>query len=106
MIISGGSNIYPAEAEQVLLRHPDVLDAVCIGVPNADLGEELRALVIARPGAEISAADLIGFCRKHVAGYKCPKGVNFVSDVGRNAMGKVNKKQLRAPYWPTPRTIA
>jgi acyl-CoA synthetase (AMP-forming)/AMP-acid ligase II len=106
MIISGGTNIYPAEAEQVLLKHPDVLDAVCIGVPNPDLGEELRALVISRSGVELSSEDLIRFCRRHLAGYKCPKRAEFVQDVGRNAMGKVNKKQLRAPYWPTARTIA
>jgi long-chain acyl-CoA synthetase len=105
MIVSGGTNIYPAEAEQILLKHPGVRDAVCIGVPNPDLGEELRALVIAQPDADPSASDLIRFCREHMAGYKCPRGVDFVNDVGRNAMGKVNKKQLRAPYWPTARTI-
>jgi acyl-CoA synthetase (AMP-forming)/AMP-acid ligase II len=106
MVISGGTNIYPAEAEQVLLKHPGVLDAVCIGAPHQDLGEELRALVVSQSGAHLSADELINFCRRHLAGYKCPKAIDFVQDVGRNAMGKVNKRLLRAPYWPSARTIA
>jgi long-chain acyl-CoA synthetase len=100
MIVSGGVNIYPAEAEQVISTHPKVEDVACIGIPNAEMGEELRAIVqavdTANPPTE---AELIVFCRDRLSHYKCPRSVEFRSDVGRNAMGKVNKKQLRAPYW-------
>jgi acyl-CoA synthetase (AMP-forming)/AMP-acid ligase II len=106
LIVSGGVNIYPAEIEQVLLTHPQVADVVAIGVPNAEMGEEVKALVIPRdPAAPPSAEELTEFCRSRLAGFKCPRTVDFVSDVGRNALGKVNKRALRAPYWPTDRTI-
>jgi long-chain acyl-CoA synthetase len=83
-----------------------VSDAVVIGVPNQEMGEEVKALVIARdPAAPPAAEALTGFCREKLAGYKCPRTIDFVADVGRNAMGKVNKRALRAPYWPTDRTI-
>lgn len=106
MIVSGGVNIYPAEAEQLLLRHPAVADVAVIAAPNAEMGEEARALVIAKdrdnpPGAE----ELNAFCRASLAGYKCPRGYEFVDDIGRTAMGKVNKKALRQRFWPTDRTI-
>lgn len=107
MVVSGGANIYPAEAERVLLEHPNVADVACIGVPNHDLGEELKALVVPVTRHEPpNVEDLIAFCRERLAGYKCPKTVDLVADVGRNAMGKINKRTLRAPYWPTDRTIA
>lgn len=100
MIVSGGVNIYPAEAEQVLIDHPAVLDVACIGVPNAEMGEELKALVILKPEAEVPAAEaLIGWCRDQLSHYKCPRSVDFVDDLGRNTMGKINKRKLRAPYW-------
>ena len=102
LVISGGVNIYPAEAERVLIEHPGVADVACIGVPDADMGEQLKALVIpADPADPPSADELIAHCRQHLAGFKCPKTVDLVDDVGRNAMGKVNKKRLRAPYWET-----
>jgi acyl-CoA synthetase (AMP-forming)/AMP-acid ligase II len=101
MIVSGGVNIYPAEAEQVLIDHPAVLDVGCIGVPNPEMGEELKALVIVKPDVESpSAEDLIVFCRENLSHYKCPRSVDFVDDLGRNTMGKINKRKLRAPYWP------
>ena len=100
MVVSGGVNIYPAEAEQVLVKHPAVLDVACIGVPHAEMGEELKALVILRDGvAAPSATDLIAFCRENLSHYKCPRTVEFVDDLGRNTMGKINKRKLRAPYW-------
>ena len=100
MVVSGGVNIYPAEAEQVLVKHPAVLDVACIGVPHAEMGEELKALVILRDGVKApSAADLIAFCRENLSHYKCPRTVEFVDDLGRNTMGKINKRKLRAPYW-------
>jgi acyl-CoA synthetase (AMP-forming)/AMP-acid ligase II len=106
MIVSGGVNIYPAEIERVLLTHPDVLDAVVIGVPNTDMGEEVKALVIPKNLASPpTSEELTAHCRSHLAGYKSPRSIDFVDDVGRNAIGKVNKRAVRAPYWPTERTI-
>ena len=101
MIVSGGVNIYPAEAEQVLIDHSAVLDVGCIGVPNPEMGEELKALVIVKPDVECpSEEELIAFCRENLSHYKCPRSVDFVDDLGRNTMGKINKRKLRAPYWP------
>ena len=100
MVVSGGVNIYPAEAEQVLIDHPAILDVACIGVPNRDMGEELKALVI--PGEDVgqpSSDELIAWCRERLSHYKCPRTLDFVNDLGRNTMGKINKRKLRAPYW-------
>lgn len=106
MIVSGGVNIYPAEAEQVLLRHPQVADIAVIGAPNAEMGEEAKALVIAAdPANPPSPDELNTFCRQSLAGFKCPRSYEFVDDIGRNTMGKVNKKMLRQKYWETERTI-
>ncbi len=100
MVVSGGSNIYPAEAEHVLIEHPAVQDVACIGVPHPDMGEELKALVIPVDQANApDPAELIRFCRDRLSHYKCPRSVEYVHDLGRNAMGKVNKRTLRAPYW-------
>jgi long-chain acyl-CoA synthetase len=99
MVVSGGVNLYPAESEQVIVKHPDVLDVACIGVPNAEMGEELKALVILRNGCTTTAAAILEFCRANLSHYKCPRTVEFVADFGRNTMGKVNKRALRAPYW-------
>jgi acyl-CoA synthetase (AMP-forming)/AMP-acid ligase II len=106
MIVSGGVNIYPAESEHVLLRHPKVADVAVIGVPNADMGEEAKALIIPTdPTAPPTADELNRFCRESLAGFKCPRSYEMVDDIGRNAMGKVNKRLLRQKYWPTDRTI-
>ncbi len=100
MVVSGGVNIYPAEAEQVLIDHPAVLDVACIGVPHREMGEELKALAIpleteaAPPGEE-----MIAWCRERLSHYKCPRSFDWVADLGRNTMGKINKRRLRAPYW-------
>ncbi len=106
MVVSGGVNIYPAETEAVLIDHPAIADCAVIGVPNAEMGEELKALVILADGAAAPEhAELDAFCRERLAGYKCPRSYDVVDDIGRNAMGKVNKRKLRAPYWPTERSI-
>jgi acyl-CoA synthetase (AMP-forming)/AMP-acid ligase II len=106
MIVSGGVNIYPAEAEQILLRHPEVADVAVVGAPNKEMGEEVKALVVARDPARPPGADeLNAFCRQSLAGYKCPRSYDFVSDIGRNIMGKVNKRELKKKYWPTERMI-
>jgi acyl-CoA synthetase (AMP-forming)/AMP-acid ligase II len=105
MIVSGGVNIYPAEAEQVLLQHEDVADVAVIGVPDAHMGEAVKALIVARDGVQPDPQALDDFCRSRIAGFKCPRSYDIVSSLGRNALGKLNKRELRKPYWPTARTI-
>lgn len=106
MIISGGVNIYPAEIEDVLSQHKEIDDIAIIGVPNKEMGEEVKALVIPVDAANPPTEEAIdSFCRERLAGYKCPRSYEYVDDIGRNPMGKVNKKALRKPYWPTDRTI-
>lgn len=101
MILSGGVNIYPAEAEQILIDHPGVVDVACIGVPHPEMGEELKALVIPTDASSPpDAADVINWCRDRLSHYKCPRSVDYVDDLGRNTMGKINKRKLKAPYWP------
>ncbi len=100
MVVSGGANIYPAEAEKVLLQHAGVADVACIGVPHAEMGEELRGLVVpADPASPPDPAELVAFCRERLSHYKCPRTIELVGDLGRNTMGKLNKRRLRAPYW-------
>ncbi|HEY7627287.1 MAG TPA: AMP-binding protein [Ilumatobacteraceae bacterium] len=98
MVVSGGVNIYPAEAEQALAKHDDVVDVACIGVPDAEMGEQLIALVQLRHGAHADADALTSWCRELLAGYKCPKHIRFVDEVPRNPMGKIDKKTLRGAY--------
>ena len=102
MVVSGGVNIYPAEAEQVLVEHPGVADTACIGVPDEEMGEQLKALIVpADPDHPPTEAEIIAYCRDRIAHYKCPRTVEFISEaeLGRTAMGKLNKQALRAPYW-------
>jgi long-chain acyl-CoA synthetase len=105
MIISGGVNIYPQETENLLVTHPAVLDAAVIGVPNDDLGEEVKAIVQAAPGATAGPElerELIAFCRDHLAHFKCPRSVDFVDELPRLPTGKLYKRLLRDRYWPAP----
>ena len=100
MIVSGGVNIYPAESEQVLIAHENVLDVACIGIPDNEMGERLIALVISDDSEiAVTEEDLLSFCRNNLTHYKCPKKIEFVDDLGRTTMGKINKRKLRAPYW-------
>jgi long-chain acyl-CoA synthetase len=104
LIISGGVNIYPAEIEAVLLQHPAVRDAAVIGLPNEEWGEEVKAVV--EPSSErvpdsALAAELIDFCRAHLAHFKCPKSVDFVAALPRHDNGKLYKHKLREQYRET-----
>jgi long-chain acyl-CoA synthetase len=102
MIISGGVNIYPQECENLLITHPKVADAAVFGVPNEDLGEEVKAVVQAMPGIEPGpelAAELIEFCREHLARMKCPRTVDFQAELPRLPTGKLYKRLLREAYW-------
>ena len=95
MVISGGVNIYPAEVEEHLHRHPDVLDAAVVGVPDDDWGERLVAFVVTRPGVDLTSEEVIQFCREGLADYKRPRRVEFMDALPRNPTGKVLKRVLR-----------
>src|SRR5262245_21128938 len=102
MIISGGVNIYPQECENLLITHPQVADAAVFGVPNEDLGEEVKAVVQPMPGVKADAQfeqALIGFCREHLAHMKCPRSIDFTDALPRLPTGKLYKKPLRDRYW-------
>jgi acyl-CoA synthetase (AMP-forming)/AMP-acid ligase II len=99
MILVGGENVYPREVEVRLLQHPGVRDAAVIGIPHDTWGEEVLALVVAEPGAELEPRALIRHCRAELARFKCPTRVEVVDSVPRNAAGKLQKGLLRAPYW-------
>ncbi|WP_353944028.1 FadD3 family acyl-CoA ligase [Streptomyces sp. HUAS MG91] len=96
MFIVGGFNAYPAEIEQLLGVHPDVADVAVVGVPDGRLGEVGRAYVVRRPGSVLTGDDLIAWARREMANYKVPRTVRFVTDLPRNASGKVLKQELRA----------
>ncbi|WP_406735106.1 FadD3 family acyl-CoA ligase [Streptomyces sp. NBC_01108] len=95
MFIVGGFNAYPAEIEQLLGLHPDVADVAVIGVPDPRLGEVGKAYAVRRPGATVTADDLIAWSRREMANYKVPRAVEFVDELPRNASGKVVKGELR-----------
>ncbi|MBV8924842.1 MAG: AMP-binding protein [Bradyrhizobium sp.] len=99
MIIAGGVNIYPAEIEAAILRHPDVQDVAVIGIPDDEFGEQVKAFCELKPGHRTSEAAIIDFCRKHLASYKRPKSLSIVDELPRNTMGKLLKRELREPYW-------
>lgn len=96
MVVSGGVNVYPAEAEQALVEHPAVADAAAFGVPDPDLGEHLEAAVQLAAGSDFDEAALIAYCKERLAGYKVPKAIHVVDDLARNTMGKLDKRALRA----------
>ena len=99
MIISGGVNIYPAEIEIELHRHPAVYDCAVIGVPNEEWGEEVKALVQLKPGARATAEELQEFLGQRLADYKRPRSVDFVDELPYNPTGKLLKRELRRRYW-------
>ncbi|WP_319448652.1 MULTISPECIES: acyl-CoA synthetase [unclassified Mycobacterium] len=102
MIVSGGVNIYPQEAEHLLTMHPKLVDAAVFGVPNDEFGEEVKAVVQpaegVAPGPELEA-ELIEYCRTHLATYKCPRTVEFASELPRDPNGKLYKRRIRERYW-------
>ena len=102
MIISGGVNIYPQECENLLVTHPKVADAAVFGAPNEEMGEEVKAVVQLMPGqqpGEAMEAELIAFCREHLAHLKCPRTVDFEAQLPRLPTGKLYKTPLRERYW-------
>jgi acyl-CoA synthetase (AMP-forming)/AMP-acid ligase II len=99
VIISGGENVSSIEVEDCLYQHPAVAEVAVIGVPDDRWGETVKALVVVRPGAEVSETDLIDFTRSRMAHYKCPTSVEFRDALARTATGKLQKFKLRQPYW-------
>jgi acyl-CoA synthetase (AMP-forming)/AMP-acid ligase II len=105
MIISGGVNIYPQEAEDVLVAHPKVLDVAVLGIPDPDFGEQVKGIVqpvsMADAGPELEA-ELIAYCRSNLASYKCPRSIDFDAQLPRSDAGKLYKRRLKDRYWNQP----
>jgi long-chain acyl-CoA synthetase len=102
MIIAGGVNIYPAEIEAVLVTHPKVADVAVFGIPNEDLGEEVKAVVQPAAGVARGAAlaeELTQFCADKLAKFKIPRSIDFIEEMPRDPNGKLYKRTLRDPFW-------
>jgi long-chain acyl-CoA synthetase len=99
MIVSGGENVYSAEVESAIALHAGVAQCAVIGVPDEKLGERVHAVVVARPGHHVAAAEIVEHCRALIAGYKCPRSIELRDTLPLSPAGKVLKIELRAPYW-------
>lgn len=99
MIITGGENVYSREVEEILYRHPAVLEAVVIGIPDPYWVEKVHAVVATKPESSATAEEIIAFCKERLAGYKSPKSIEFVDSLPKNASGKILKRELRDKYW-------
>ena len=99
MIVSGAENVYPAEVENAIASHPAVVEVGVIGVPSERWGETVKAIVVKRPGMDVTGPEIIAFAKERLASYKCPTSVDFIDVLPRNPSGKVLKKDLREPFW-------
>ena len=99
MIVTGGENVYSAEVENALSRHPAIASCAVIGIPSERWGEQVHAVAVLVEGSEASAMELREFCKQHIAGYKCPASVEFRDSLPLSGAGKLLKHVLRAPYW-------
>lgn len=99
MIITGGENVYPAEVENGIYGHPDVLEVAVIGVPDQKWGEAVKAICVPKPGTSIDPDSVIGWARERLAGFKVPKSVDVIDALPRNPSGKILRRTLREPYW-------
>jgi acyl-CoA synthetase (AMP-forming)/AMP-acid ligase II len=99
VIISGGENVSSIEVEDAIFQHPDVAEVAVIGIPDEKWGELVTALVVTVPGSELTESDVIAWTRTKLAGYKCPKKVEFRTELARTSTGKLQKFKLREPYW-------
>lgn len=99
MIISGGFNVYPTEVEQVLYSLPQIFEAAVVGVPDEQWGEAIKAVVVLKPGEQLSAEEIIQYCGQHLAGFKKPRSVDFVNELPKNPNGKVVRRLVRDAYW-------
>ena len=103
LIISGGVNIYPKETEDALVMHPKVADVAVFGVPNAEMGEEVKAVVqpedMTQAGPDLEA-ELMAYCKEKISHIKCPKSIDFEKELPRHPTGKLYKRLLKDKYWP------
>ena len=99
MIISGGENIYSTQVEAAIHRHPGVLEAAVIGVPDEEWGESVKAVVVMKPGETATERAIIDTARQHLASYQKPRSVDFVDSLPKAPTGKILKRELRDPYW-------
>lgn len=99
MIVTGGENVYSAEVENALAQHPAVHSCAVIGVPHERWGEAVHAVVVLRPGLQAGEDELRTHCRALIASYKCPKSVEFRTEMPLSAAGKILKRELRTHYW-------
>jgi len=99
MIITGGMNVYPAEIEAVLERHPGIYDVAVFGIPSEEWGEVVHATVVRSTGSALTGEEVTAFAREHLASYKVPRSVEFTDELPRTGSGKLLKRELRAPYW-------
>jgi acyl-CoA synthetase (AMP-forming)/AMP-acid ligase II len=99
VIISGGENVSSIEVEDAIFQHPDVTEVAVIGIPDEKWGELVTALVVTAPGSALGEDDVIAWAKQRLAGYKCPKRVEFRDELARTATGKLQKFKLRKPFW-------
>jgi long-chain acyl-CoA synthetase len=99
MIVSGGENVYSAEVESAIVLHPGVAQCAVIGVPDERWGERVHAIIVVRPGFILRVDDVLEHCRPLIAGYKCPRSIEFMATLPLSPAGKVLKTELRAPHW-------
>lgn len=99
MIITGGVNVYPVEVEEVLYTMSEIMDVAVIGVPDEKWGESVKAIIVPKPGANITEEQIIDFCKDQMAGFKVPKSVDFVEVIPRLQTGKILKRELRKKFW-------
>ena len=99
MILSGGENIYPAEVENALMSHDEILDAAVVGVPDDKWGESTKAFVVLSKENSMNESEIISYTKSKIASYKCPKTIECLDMLPRNPSGKVLRRELRAPYW-------
>jgi acyl-CoA synthetase (AMP-forming)/AMP-acid ligase II len=98
MIISGGENIYPKEIDEVLYRHPKILEAAVFGLPDEIYGEMVAADIILKPGEQLTYDEVAEFCKEHIASFKKPKVVHFVEALPKNPIGKILRSELKKKY--------
>ena len=99
MIVSGGENVYSTEVERAVARHPAVAACAVIGVPDAERGERVHAVVVLRAGQQATADEIREHCKTLIGSYKCPRSVEFITALPMSGAGKVLKRTLREPYW-------
>jgi len=99
MIITGGFNVYPSEIEKVLYKHPAVMEACAIGVPDDKWGEAIKALVVLKKGRAATEEEIMGHCRESLSAYKKPQSVEFVAELPKNPNGKIARRSVRERFW-------